>query len=210
MSSGRAAWPPGLSAARAEVYAALSALLGDLREEPDRDASWVVESLGRSMGALESMGYRTGPLRELITRLVVDPPSASRLRQERARASERCRPRESYFVESGDYSRLALSELARSAGVESLDLDSLSGQLGLMYVLAYQQELADASADRERVELLIRSQLSLLERHLLRWVPRLAECVIREVGEGMYSLALAALLQFIEDDRQALINSPRP
>ncbi len=188
----------------------MSALLGGLKAEPGQDVPWVVESLGRSMGALESMGYRTGPLRELITRLVVDPPSAARLEEERERASQRCEPRESTHVESWEYSLLTLSELAEAAGVESLDLDSLSGQLGLMYVLAYQQELADASADRERVELLIRSQLSLLERHLLRWVPKLAECVIREIGEGMYSLALTALLQFIEDDRQALVNSPRP
>jgi len=210
MGPGRAAWPPGLAAARAEVYAALSALLRGAGRTQAGDVPWAVESLGRSIAALESMGYETSPLRELITRLVVDPRSASTLVEERELVSGACEPRESSHVGSGGYSVEELRELARVAGVESLDLDSLSGQLGLMYVLAYQQELADAAGDGERVSTLLRCQISLLERHLLRWIPRLGECVDRELGGGMYPLALSALLRFLEDDRRSLIASPRP
>ena len=75
--------------------------------------------------------------------------------------------------------------------------DHLSVELEFMHYLAYKESEAAAESDALAYQL---AQHDFCERHLVHWVPELAERAAAQQPDALYSRLLAALSDFLQND----------
>ena len=82
--------------------------------------------------------------------------------------------------------------------------DHISAELEFMYYLIFKEIEAFAESDTETAMGFIQKQKSFLEDHLMAWVPKFADNIIKNAGNPFYANLASATKAFLEETYQAV------